>query len=197
MREEGRGMKSGFTIIELLVASMLLGMLVTVLTMVFNQSSIAWRIGSAMTSNMDDVRDNIAELREESDNAFVYGNDVYRTVGLWDENGNLRDRACDAPNSSVQGETGAHAKFLRNKVRSFLISSQRSPWSNAFSLIPVDGGMSGGSGSMGSNLGGNTPGGGSGKQNFVVNVRSKGPANDEKDWQAIFSYADDPEEWCK
>lgn len=186
-------MKSGFTIIELLVASMLLGMLVTVLTMVFNQSSIAWRIGSAMTSNMDNVRDNIAELREESDNAFVYGNDVYRTVGLWDNNGNLRDRACDAPNSSVQNETGARAKFLRNKVQSFLTASpsQRSPWSKSDSLVPVDGGMGG------NTPGGNTPGANSGKQNFVVNVRSKGPANDEKDWQAVFSYADDPEEWCK
>lgn len=168
---------------------MLLGMLVTVLTMVFNQSSIAWRIGSAMTSNMDNVRDNIAELREESDNAFVYGNDVYRTVGLWDDNGNLRDRACDAPNSSVQNENGTRAKFLRDKVQSFLISSQRTPWSNNDSLVPVDGGMGGGSGGTGPNAGG--------KQNFVVNVRSKGPANDEEDWQAVFSYALDPEEWCK
>ena len=187
-------MKSGFTIIELLVASMLLGMLVTVLTMVFNQSSIAWRIGSAMTSNMDNVRDNIAVEREESDNAFAYGNDVYRTVGLWDRNGNLRDRACDAPGSSVQNETGGRVRFIRNSVKQLF--QQGNPWSSGDSMLPVDGGMGGGSGGMGGNIGPNTPGGG-GKQNFVVNVRSKGPANDEKDWQAVFSYADDPEEWCK
>ena len=33
--------RSGFTLIEMLVASLLLGMLVTILTMVFNSSSIA------------------------------------------------------------------------------------------------------------------------------------------------------------
>ena len=40
-------MKRGFTILEMLVASLLLGMMVTVLTMIFNQSSIAWRTGIA------------------------------------------------------------------------------------------------------------------------------------------------------
>ena len=40
-------MKKGFTILELLVASLLLGMLMTILTMIFNQSSIAWRTRSA------------------------------------------------------------------------------------------------------------------------------------------------------
>ena len=34
-------MRKGFTIIELLVASLLLGLIVTILTMIFNQSSIA------------------------------------------------------------------------------------------------------------------------------------------------------------
>ena len=177
-------MKRGFTIIELLVASLLLGMLVTILTMIFNQSSIAWRTGAAMTANMDGVRDNIAVLREEADNAFVYNDDVYRHVGLWKSGGSyrdLRDRACDAPNTSVQGEVGGRATLLRAKAQGFL--TQRKPWKDASSMLSVDGAD-----------------GHSKPKNYTVNVMSYGPHNEKKDpksWQAILSTPDDPEEWCK
>ena len=106
-------MKNGFTIIELLVASLLLGMLVTILTMVFNQSSIAWRLGTAGVADMDDIRDNMAELRDEADNAFIAGSKVYRHVGLWDNEGNLRKRSCDADGSNVEDKWGAN--FLNSK----------------------------------------------------------------------------------
>ena len=86
-------MKRGFTILELLVASLLLGMLVTILTMIFNQSSIAWRTGVAGVSRMDEVRDDVAEIREEADNLFFYSNNVSRITSLWDKDGNLRKRA--------------------------------------------------------------------------------------------------------
>ena len=42
-----RTSESGFTLLEVLVASMLLAMLITILTMVFNSSSIAWSTGKA------------------------------------------------------------------------------------------------------------------------------------------------------
>jgi len=93
-------MRRGFTIIELLVASLLLGLLVTILTMVFNQSSIAWRTGMAGVVGMNQVRENIAEVREEADNAFVWKNRLYRHTGLWNENGRLRNRACSAPDQT-------------------------------------------------------------------------------------------------
>ena len=48
--------ESAFTLIEVLVASLLLGMLVIILTMVFNQSSIAWRTGKASIVQMDKMR---------------------------------------------------------------------------------------------------------------------------------------------
>ena len=48
--------REGFTLVEVLVASLLLGMLVTILTMVFNQSSIAWRTGKASVSVIDKMR---------------------------------------------------------------------------------------------------------------------------------------------
>ena len=86
-------MKKGFTILELLVASLLLGMLVTILTMVFNQSSIAWRTGLAGVANLDEVRDNMAEVREEADNLFIHGGRVCRITGLWKSDGTLRERA--------------------------------------------------------------------------------------------------------
>ena len=42
--------------IEILVASLLLGMLMTILTMVFNSSAIAWRTGRASNSMMSNAR---------------------------------------------------------------------------------------------------------------------------------------------
>lgn len=97
-------MKRAFTILELLVASLLLGMLVTILTMLFNQSSIAWRTGVAGVADLDDVRTNIADLRDDADNAYVWNNNVQRLVGLWDDNGTLRKRAWDVDGEgSVKG----------------------------------------------------------------------------------------------
>jgi prepilin-type N-terminal cleavage/methylation domain-containing protein len=92
-------MKKGFTIIELLVASLLLGMLCTVLTMLFNQSSIAWRTGVASVADMDDVRKDIASIREEADNLIVDPDSdqkMYMLLSPWDMNGNLRNRAVNS-----------------------------------------------------------------------------------------------------
>ena len=94
-------MKRGFTIIEVLVASLLLGMLVSILTMMFNQSSIAWRTGVAAVEDLDEVRINIANLRDEADNAYVWNNQERRIIGLWDASGDLRERAWN-----VDGESG-------------------------------------------------------------------------------------------
>jgi prepilin-type N-terminal cleavage/methylation domain-containing protein len=98
-------MKRGFTILELLVASLLLGMLVTILTMIFNQSSIAWRTGVAGVADLDQVRDNIAEVREEADNVFFHGSGGPRRItGLWKKDGSLRTRACDAADTDAAYE---------------------------------------------------------------------------------------------
>ena len=101
-------MRRGFTIIELLVASLLLGLLVSILTMIFNQSSISWRVGIAGTADLRAIRENIAEIREEADNAFVHDGKLYRITGLWDKHGNLRNRACDAPGSTDENENSAN-----------------------------------------------------------------------------------------
>ena len=44
--------RNGFTLLEVLVASVLMGMLVTILTVIFNQSAIAWRTGKAGVADM-------------------------------------------------------------------------------------------------------------------------------------------------
>ena len=163
-------MRRGFTIIELLVASLLLGMLVTILTMVFNQSSIAWRLGAADVTKMDDIRDNIAELRDEADNAFVWNDQVYRLTGLWDKNGKFRDRACDAPSSQVQSEDGG--KWRANILRARLNANNTKP--NDFRLVNV----------------GQTRANGSPKTYFV-NVMSAGPDKEFDTYDDIWSFPDD------
>ena len=98
-------MKKGFTIIELLVASLLLGMLVTILTMVFNQSSIAWRTGVAGSSDLSRTRRDIAQIREEADNVFIADNKEHQVLGLWKADGSLRQRACDVGSESSSNPT--------------------------------------------------------------------------------------------
>ena len=60
-------MKKGFTLIEMLVASLLLGMLVSILTMVFNASSIAWRTGRASMIDLDRTRRQVSLLQRVAD----------------------------------------------------------------------------------------------------------------------------------
>ena len=175
-------MKKGFTIIELLVASALLGMLVTILTMVFNQSSIAWRIGIAGVSDLGDVRYTMGCLTDVADNAFVYGIQKGRLGGIWDLQGNLHKRACvtdKVTDNSGEGdsETSTTMKWFFNKV-SLNNSTRPQSVPGCNSSISVGSGESGGS-----------------FETFTVNVMSGGPANDIDDWQAVWSYPDDPSEW--
>lgn len=62
--------RSGFTVLELLVASLLLSMLVTMLTMIFNQSSIAWRTGVAGVVELGNVRAFLGKYHDIEDDAL-------------------------------------------------------------------------------------------------------------------------------
>lgn len=102
-------MKKGFTLLELMVASLLLSMLVTVLTMVFNSSSIAWRTGTAGVAELKNVRTELGTFHDIMDDLLpglgqknVSGGASdnreikYRTVSVWDpdqENTLRSDRA--------------------------------------------------------------------------------------------------------
>ena len=168
-------MKRGFTIIELRVASLLLGLLVSILTMTFNQSSIAWRTGVAGVADLDDIRDNVAELREEADNAFIAkpggSYQVFRHVGLWDSSGKLRDRSCDAPGSEVMSE--GSGKLRANILRQNLAVSASTKPDN---FLPFNVGNAGNPRSV---------------RNYTVNVMSAGPDKTFDTWDDIWSWPDD------
>lgn len=116
-------MKRGFSLIELMVASLLLGMLVTILTMIFNQSSIAWRTGTAGVAELQDTRRQLGVFHDVRDDALpglgegkAYGTSrgvSRRTVSLFQSGSNtLRsDRAFDTvqwdgPSVNSAGDRG-------------------------------------------------------------------------------------------
>ena len=165
---KGRDMqRKGFTILELLVASLLLGMLVTILTMIFNQSSIAWRTGMAGVADLSVVRENIAEVREEADNAYIWNDELHRILGVWDDEGNLRERAWDVGNE--QGGNAANASFLMAKGGSF--SSRKL---QDFKAVNVNAINSSGS-----------------AKTYTVNVKSAGPDREFNTYDDIWSYPDE------
>ncbi|MBP5285089.1 MAG: prepilin-type N-terminal cleavage/methylation domain-containing protein [Kiritimatiellae bacterium] len=160
-------MRRGFTILELLVASLLLGMMVTILTMVFNQSSIAWRTGVAGVSDLDDVRQHIARGCEEADNIYVWNGKVHRHLSLWNANGDLRRRAIDDSGDEQKEQT-----YLETAGGG--IASTEPRLRDTASLVSV------GSGSNGRSI-----------KTYVVNVMSAGPDREFDTWDDIWSYPDD------
>ena len=116
-------LRNGFTLLEVMVACLLLGILVSALTMVFNQSSIAWRTGMAGVVNLYNTRTDLGKKHDNYDNilpGLKTAEDMgYRAVSLW-KNGQLRtDRAfaaateslsyADAKNAKPQGLSSASA----------------------------------------------------------------------------------------
>ena len=77
--------RSGFTLLEVLVASMLMGMLVTILTMIFNQSAIAWRTGKAGVANMTETERQLSRLHALADNVLPIAGNRYCVVSPWDD----------------------------------------------------------------------------------------------------------------
>lgn len=79
-------MKRGFTLIEVMVASLLLAMLVTILTMIFSQSSVAWTTGTASVAGLGNVRRNMAMYGLQADN-LLDPQQRTQVVSLWNPNG--------------------------------------------------------------------------------------------------------------
>ena len=79
-------LKQGFTLLEVLVASVLMGMLVTILTMIFNQSAIAWRTGKAGVADMSVTERKLSCIHAYADSVLPYtGGDNYCVVSPWDD----------------------------------------------------------------------------------------------------------------
>ena len=86
--------RAAFTLLEVLVASVLMGMLVTILTMIFNQSAIAWRTGKAGVADMSESERNLARIQVMADNVLPYtGGQNYCVVSPWDDAKNDDTRA--------------------------------------------------------------------------------------------------------
>ena len=93
--------KNGFTLLELLVASLLMGMMISILTMVFNSSSIAWRTGKAGIAALGETRRKLSFSQKIADNVLPGvrkspsgGNqEIGLVVGAWDWRNGLRERA--------------------------------------------------------------------------------------------------------
>ena len=162
--------RRGFTLIEVLVASLLLGMLVSILTMVFNQSSIAWRTGKAGVTQLSMLRRQLARSQYVADNLVPRvsesGNVNGRVLSAWDMKGDLRKRAV--------------GKFDKGDLRFTppAFSTLENPESSDASWLELSGlrKMSFGS-----------------EKTFVVGVRSYGPDGKEGTEDDITSWPEDVE----
>lgn len=93
----GSNAKRGFTLLEMLVASLLLSMMVVALSMVFSSSASAWRIGRAGVSGLHKIRYRMSGGQLAADNAlpYIYGrnnNKVGYVRSVWLEEGSLTDQ---------------------------------------------------------------------------------------------------------
>ena len=126
--------KRGFTLIEVLVASMLLGMLMTILTMVFNSSAIAWRTGRAGNAKMGLARRELSYVQYLADNTLPRvdtesPDDTGVILGAWDQNGRLRKRAVE-----VRSNFPAFEKLPDWKSRESAGDSTPEPWARASNI---------------------------------------------------------------
>ena len=152
-------LKRGFTLLEVMVASLLLAMLVTILTMIFNQSSIAWSTGTASVVGLGNVRSDMSVIGMSSDNALETDGALagLQVVTLWDPNGN-----------GIRTDTSGRAVDKNGLT----YPKMREPYPGG----TIQPGSSGG-GSSSSAVGGNVPGGNNNgdKSTYIVGVTSWGP----------------------
>ena len=168
-------MKRGFTILELLVASLLLSMLVTMLTMIFNQSSMAWNTGVASVNDLETVRKKIGASHDIEDDVLPgigqtgvrdigdSGREIrYRTVSLfrnWNGSGQLQ---ASAPSKSCSGRAFDEINWGDEDLTSY---NNLDAWSGKTSGTL-------GNGNKGGNKG---PNSGIGAGGYIVGVKSAGP----------------------
>ena len=154
-------MRRAFTLIELMVASLLMAMLMTILTMIFNQSSIAWTTGTASVVSLGNVRRDISENAMMADNTLETEGPLagLQVVSVWDpEPSGSSVLRTDTQGRAVdrQGITG---------------KEMRDPLSDE--TIRLGGGNS------------------AGKDTFIVGVTSNGPDGEPETWDDITTYPED------
>ena len=114
--------KGGFTLLEMLVASLLLSMLIVALSMVFSSSATAWRIGRAGVTGLHDVRSRMSEFQLSADNALPHlkgkGNGIGFVRSVWANGTSLIDQDGESVNGrgfDTQDPYGGKAGLDGNK----------------------------------------------------------------------------------
>ena len=88
----GRCARPGFTLLEMLSASVLLGLMVTLLTLLFRQGTIASGAGKASVSDAAARRREIARAARVASETLVCADGSPRLLlSAWDENGKVRE----------------------------------------------------------------------------------------------------------
>lgn len=85
--------RPGFTLLEMLTASVLLGLLVTLLLSLFNQGEIAWSVGKTTAAETGRRSRSLARAaREGSETVFVTKPtpSALRLLPAWEANGEVR-----------------------------------------------------------------------------------------------------------
>lgn len=136
--------RAGFTLIEMLVASLLLGMLVTILTMVFNASSIAWRTGKAGVSQLSLMRRQLSLAQNRADNLLPRIDTSSRSrmglvQGAWHADGTLRTRAVSTYDGNGYFKSPEFSSF---DSADSSIQGASAPWQQVNSLGTLKSGSS-------------------------------------------------------
>ncbi len=162
-------MKRGFTLLEMLVASLLLGMLVSLLTTMFSQSSIAWAAGVATVADMDRTRQDIAAVQAASDVLLDKEGDVVRSVFQ-----DMTTRQFSRNGRAVERMDSGNSK----------VSEVKSRFDTPSSWAPIGVNSVGGVGETG------RVGMGDGNA-YVVGVTSLGPDGKKDTWDDITTWPTD------
>jgi len=145
--------KGGFTLLEMLVASLLLSMMVVALSMVFSSSASAWRIGRAGVDGLHEMRHRLSEYQLTSDNALPNlrgnGSGVGYVRAVWVSGSSLVDTDGD----SVSNGRGFDTRDVYGG-QSGIDTSGKKPFKNNLSAGTVNG---------------------NGFKNYIVGVGSAGP----------------------
>ena len=100
-------LRPGFTLLEMLLATVILGLLMSLLTTLFNQGNNAWAVGRASVADLDARRRTLAEASRRAADFIPAGTEGYRVLSAWDANGGLRTTRPLEPAAGLKVEEGA------------------------------------------------------------------------------------------
>lgn len=166
-------MRKGFTLLELMVAALLMGMLLTILTTIFNQSSIAWSTGTASVTSLGGVRHDITLSALLADNALATDGNLQglKVVSIWNTGNSVetKEQQTGAGNilrTDTEGRTLDREGIIGSQV--MLDSSSRGEY-----VVPLGNGNA------------------AGRDTYIVGVTSNGPDREPETWDDISTYPED------